>query len=160
MSSDAFILAQQHLRFLRERAVADDVVRERGYRSAIRKADLFQLGYGRTQQLIPSLVIPIWSVRGEIRSYQLRPDVPRLNERGKLRKYEMKAGSTMLLDVHPRLSRARESGKTALIGDPNVPLLITEGIPKADAAITVGFCSVALLGVWNWRGSNDAGGTT
>jgi len=66
----------------------------------------------------------------------------------------------MLLDVHPRLSRARESGKTALIGDPNVPLLITEGIPKADAAITVGFCSVALLGVWNWRGSNDAGGTT
>jgi hypothetical protein len=72
----------------------------------------------------------------------------------------MKAGSHMLLDVHPRLSRQRDRGKGSLIADPSVPLLITEGIPKADAAVSMGLCCIALLGVWNWRGTNSEGGKT
>jgi len=39
-----------------------------------------------------------------------------------------------------------------------LPLFITEGIPKGDAAVTIGLCCIALLGVWNFRGTNDAGG--
>jgi Domain of unknown function (DUF3854) len=70
----------------------------------------------------------------------------------------MKAGARMLLDAHPRLTRPREDGKVPLIADPTIPLGITEGIPKADSAIGIGLCYVALLGVWSWRGSNDAGG--
>jgi hypothetical protein len=93
-------------------------------------------------------------------SYQLRPDEPRLNDQGKPRKYEMKAGSRMLLDAHPRLTRSREGGKVSLIADPSVPLFITEGIPKGDAAVTIGLCCIALLGVWNFRGTNNAGGKT
>ena len=29
---------------------------------------------------------------------------------------------------------------------------------KGDALANRGLCAVALLGVWNWRGSNDRGG--
>src|SRR5271156_3579786 len=88
---------QQHMKFLRERAVRDDVAAERGYRSAEKKTDLEKLGFGRTQQLVPALIIPICSARGAIESYQLHPDTPRLNKKGKLLKYEMKSGSKMLL---------------------------------------------------------------
>ena len=44
--------------------------------------------------------------------------------------------------------------------DPHVPLFITEGVRKADSAASIGLCTVALLGVWNWRGTNDLGGRT
>jgi hypothetical protein len=71
----------------------------------------------------------------------------------------MKAGSKMLLDAHPRLTRKGE-GKIPLIVDPAIPLFITEGIPKADAAVSIGLCCIALLGVFNFRGSNEAGGKT
>ena len=150
----------QHRKFLRVRAVADEVATDRGYSSAIRKSDLERLGFGRSQQLVPTLVIPVWSVRAEVESYQLRPDKPRLNDKGKPRKYEMKSGARMLLDAHPRLTRRRDGTKVPLIGDPSVPLFITEGIPKGDAAVSIGLCCCALLGVWNWRGSNEAGGKT
>ena len=39
-------------------------------------------------------------------------------------------------------------------------MFITEGARKADAAAAVGLCCVALLGVWNWRGTNKKGGST
>jgi hypothetical protein len=83
MTADAMLLSGPHWQFLRARAVADDVAAERDYQSATRKADLERLGFGRTQQLVPALVIPIWSVRGGIESYQFRPDQPASTRRGK-----------------------------------------------------------------------------
>src|SRR5262249_36808050 len=56
----------------------------------------------------------------------------------------------MVLDVPPSVQ--------SKLGDPNVDLWLTEGARKADAAASAGLCCVALLGVWNWRGSNDLGG--
>ena len=44
------------------------------------------------------------------------------------------------------------------MGDPNVPLFITEGAKKADAIVSRGACCIALSGVWNWRGKNRFGG--
>ena len=41
-----------------------------------------------------------------------------------------------------------------------MPLFITEGIPKADAAVSINLCCIALLGVFNFRGSNEVGGKT
>ena len=58
----------------------------------------------------------------------------------------------MALDVHPLI---RDQ-----LRDPAIPLWITEGIFKADAAISTGLCCVAVLGVWNWRGTNELGGKT
>jgi len=160
MIADALPLNEPHRQFLRARAVANDVATERGYRSATRKAELEKLGFGRLQQLVPALVIPVWTVRVEVESYQLKPDIPRLNEKGKARKYEMKAGGRVLLDAHPRLTRRPENGNVPLIANPLVPLFVTEGIPKGDAAVTIGLCCIALLGVWNFRGTNNAGGKT
>src|SRR5260370_47246 len=49
-------------------------------------------------------------------------------------------------------------GAFAWLGDPARPLLITEGARKADAAVSLGLCCVAILGVWNFRGTNEHGG--
>src|ERR1700730_11258541 len=135
---DASVMVERHREFLRVRAIADEVAAERGYSSAFRKSELERLGFGRAQQLVPTLVIRIWSVRVQVEWYQLRPDEPRLDDKGKPRKYEMKAGSRMLLDAHPRLTHSREGSEVPLIADPSVPLFITEGVPKGDAAVTIG----------------------
>ena len=58
----------------------------------------------------------------------------------------------MWLDVPPPVR--------AQLGNPKIPLWITEGISKADAAVSQGMCCIALIGVWNWRGRNDDGGLT
>jgi hypothetical protein len=76
----------------------------------------------------------------------MRPDAPRPNEKGKLRKYEVKAGARMAIDVHPFLTRSPD-GAPALVADPRVPLFVTEGPAKADAALSAGLCCIALLGV-------------
>jgi hypothetical protein len=57
----------------------------------------------------------------------------------------------MALDVPPAVR--------PLLGNPNVPLVVTEGARKDDAAASAGLCCIAVAGVWNWRGSNDDGGT-
>ena len=46
------------------------------------------------------------------------------------------------------------------LGDPSVPLWVTEGTKKADCGVHYQLCIVALSGVWNWRGTNDMGGKT
>jgi hypothetical protein len=58
----------------------------------------------------------------------------------------------MRLDVHPSMKRH--------LGNPNVPLFITEGIMKGDALTSLGLCTVSLLGVYNWRGTGPNGGIT
>ena len=68
-------MLELHREFLRVRAIADGVADERGYFSALRKSDLERLGFGRAQQLVTALVIPVRSVRGQADSYQLRPEI-------------------------------------------------------------------------------------
>src|SRR5215211_3624607 len=145
-------LAEQHRRRIRASAIASDIALARDYRSIIVKAELRRLGFTDAQCRVPALLIPVWSVFGEIGNYQLRADDPRIDRRGKAVKYELPRGALMLLDAHPSI---REQ-----LGDPSIPLWITEGIFKADAAISVGLCCIALLGVWNWRGTNGLGGKT
>lgn len=151
-SSPGTGLLAQHAKLIHESAISDDVAKARGYRSATTKAELERLGFGRSQRTVPSLLIPVWGVSGQIALYQSRPDEPRRNREGKIVKYETPSGAKVAIDVHP-LIRPK-------VTDPSVPLFITEGIRKADSAISRGLCCVALLGVWNWRGSNEAGGLT
>lgn len=131
--------------------IAADVIARRDYRSVTSRAELMRLGFAESQRLVPGLLIPIWSVSGDLVSYQLRPDSPRIRD-GKPVKYETPAASRMALDVHP--------AARPLLGDPAIPLWVTEGVKKGDALVSRGQCAIALLGVWNWRGSNDAGGKT
>jgi hypothetical protein len=67
-------------------------------------------------------------------------------------KYEVPKGIHIRLDCPPPCLPG--------MSDPRVPLWITESQRKGDALASRGLRAIALLGVWNWRGRNDAGGVT
>lgn len=143
-------LLPHHAALLTTSAILDDVTRTRGYRSVTTKAQLLELGFSDRQARVPAVLIPVWGAGGKVSLYQARPDAPRVDPRGRAVKYETVAGARMVLDVHP-VVRDR-------LADPAIPLWITEGVRKGDAAVSAGLCCVALLGVWNWRGTNAFGG--
>ncbi len=128
------------------------VAAERGYYSATTKVGIAELGFAASQQRPPALVVPLWSVDGEVAFHQLRPDDPRHSTDGRLVKYETPRGAGLRLDVHPRMQQ--------FLGDPERPLFLTEGIRKVDAAVTADLCCLGLLGVSGWRGRNQDGGVT
>lgn len=142
-------LLPAHQALLDASCIAPEVAAARGYRSVTVQADLLRLGFARSQRLVPALLIPVRDVHGQVATYQSRPDTPRIRD-GKPLKYETPAGSSMVLDVPPSV-RPR-------LADPATPLFITEGVRKADSAASQGLACIALLGVWNWRGTNDRGG--
>ena len=141
-------LSEAHTNLIAESAITDEVRDASDYRTEVSLSELGRLGFAKAQRL-PGLLIPIHDVHGEIRTHQLRPDDPR-TVRDRLTKYETPKESKAALDVHPF---CREQ-----LGDPTVPLFITEGIRKGDAIVSAGASALALLGVWNWRGTNSLGG--
>ena len=144
-------LLDHHAKLLRASAISEEVAGARGYWSATKPIHLDRW-FGMTQRrLVPALVIPTYDVSGETVFCQLRPDQPRTKD-GRVRKYELPHKAQVAVDVPP--------GVRAVLGDPSVPLLITEGARKADAALTVGLCAVDLVGVWTWRGRYGHGGLT
>jgi hypothetical protein len=154
-------LVQHHYEMLKASAISDDVINERGYRTITDPKDLRGLGFSESQLRVPGLLLPLHSTDGELPFYVYRPDNPRAFEDKKHRnkdgsykqkviKYEMPKGERMRIDVPPRCR--------AELGNPTVPLWITEGQKKADALASLGLCSIALLGVWNFIGTNDKGG--
>lgn len=150
-------LAEHHAKMIEGSAISAEVAAARGYFTAATKVELKRLGFADYQQLPPALVVPVYGVTGEIVNYQIRPDRPRIpkSKNGKAPKpikYETVAGSRITLDV--------PLGVLQLLDDPTRPLFITEGARKADSAVSKGLCCIALLGVWNWRGTNDNGGLT
>jgi hypothetical protein len=146
-------LSDDHKQMLIEKSgINPEVVEARGYRTIEKKVELKTLGFSDSQRNTPGLLIPVYSPTGEIATYQFRPDQPRIGKNGKSVKYETPSGTRMVLDVHPF---ARER-----LGNPSVPLFITEGIKKSDALVSHGLCAVTLLGVWSWRGTNEHGGKT
>ncbi len=136
---------------LKESGITRQLAEERGYRTVTTKAELGRLGFGRSQQNVPALLIPIYDPTGEIVLYQSRPDTPRI-KKGKPVKYETPGGERMALDVHPAMKEK--------LRDPSLPLLVTEGIKKGDALASRGLVAISLVGVWNWRGTNEHGGKT
>lgn len=144
-------LALYHARLLLDSAVAPHIAAARPYSTVIRAAGLERLGFAKSQRHAPALAIPVWNVHGDRATYQARPDTPRVVD-GKPLKYETVVGSRMTLDVPPAVRRD--------LGNPSIPLFITEGGRKADAAVSAGLCCIAVLGVWNWRGTNEWGGKT
>ena len=129
------------------RGISDEVMDERGYASLEDKPAVGAYGFTGAQCRAPALLVPVMWGKEEV-LHQLRPDSPREVE-GKRVKYETPQGSRMRMDCPPRV--------TADLTDASVPLWITEGVKKADAAASAGLCCIALLGVWNWRGTRRDG---
>jgi hypothetical protein len=130
-------------------------VAARGYRSIHGPegyTELKRLGFSRPQAMLrPWLLVPVISLDGQPVLYQLRPDTPHIDAKGRPVKYETPKGQAMRLDF--------ATGQREMIGNPAIPLWVTEGIKKVDALRTHGVCAIGLLGVWTWRGRNDLGGT-
>ena len=146
-------LLPQHEALLVASSISPEVATLRGYRSVTQAKELEQLGFARYQASnVPAFLIPVRTVFGEVAFHQARPDTPRKRPGDKVVKYETPEGVRMVLDVHPRTLPD--------LGNPTVPLLFTEGIRKADAARSAGLSAIGLLGVWNWRGTNEHGATT
>ena len=123
-------LSQQHYEMLIASAISEDVIKERGYKTITNEKDLRPLGFSSSQERVPGLLLPLHSTDGQTPLYVYRPDSPRVIEDKKQResdgkykqkviKYEMPKGEKMRLDVPPRCR--------ANIGDPTIPLWITEG---------------------------------
>ena len=145
-------LSPEHeVMLLKESAISRRLVEERGYRTVTTRAELERLGFGRSQRNVPALLTPIYDPSGEVVLYQVRPETPRIKY-GKPVKYETPGGERMALDVHPSV---RDK-----VRDPSLPLFVTEGIKKGDALASRGLVAVSLIGVWNWRGTNEYGGKT
>ena len=146
------VLLARHLEMLQKSSISEEVIAARGYRSAQTQKELREIGFSEAQSnQVPGLLIPIWGVEGQVVIYQFRPDNPRIIK-GKPIKYETLKGAKMALDVPPTAKEWMENISR--------PLIITEGSKKADAAVSRGLCCISLLGVWNWRGRNESGGST
>ena len=155
-------LSARHYRMLHtESGIADAVIRERGYRTCTGYSELKSLGVAaRRDTDTRGLLLPLHTVNGqqaitivrdELAPLTIyRPDTPERDDKGKDRKYLFPKGGVMHLDCPPQCRPA--------MGNPAVPLWVTEGQKKADALASHGACALALLGVWNWRGTNEEGG--
>src|SRR5215212_11438172 len=133
-----------------ESAIDPAVALERGYRLETTKRGLERLGFKRSQQRAPALVIPRFSPCGEPILPQIKPDNPLVEERNgksRPRKYETPAGTGIRLSVPPRaVPMMRDAQKT---------FYITEGDKKADALASVGECCISLQGVQCWQALED-----
>lgn len=148
--SSTFDLSPFHRRLLDDSAISERVAISRGYRTVTSADELRALGFADYQSKVPGLLIPISDAFGQDGHYQFRSDMPRLNAAGKPIKYETPVSSRLVLDVPPSVR--------PLLADPAIPLWITEGARKVDAAISYGLCCIGVPGVWGWRGTNALGG--
>src|SRR5215203_917178 len=134
----------------RESAIDPAVALERGYYLEKTKRGLERLGFKRSQQRVPALVIPRFSPSGDPISAQIKPHNPLVEERNgksRPRKYETPAGTPVRLSVPPRA--------VPMMRDVQKTLYITEGDKKADALASVGECCISLQGVECWRVLQD-----
>lgn len=143
-------LEPQHAEMLAASGITPEHARARGYVSVDTKARLEQIGVTKAGRNVPGLLVPLRRVDESTWGYQYRPDQPRANAAGKPIKYETPRGQRNGLDVPP--------GVGPKLGDPSIPLFVTEGARKADAGALAGLCVVDLPGVWSWIGTNPAGG--
>src|SRR5215213_6143519 len=133
-----------------ESAIAPAVAWERGYYLEKTKRGLERLGFKRSQQRVPALVIPRFSPSGKPIPAQIKPDNPHIEERNgksRPRKYETPAGTPVRLSVPPRA--------VPMMWDGQRTLSVTEGDKKADAPASVGECCISLQGVQCWRVLED-----
>ena len=129
----------------KQSGVDKKVADARGYESVDDAQQLMADGYSAkiARKVVPGLLIPLYSPAGERVGSTFKPDSPRTDKRtGKPVKYEKPKGSRNIVDCHPSM--------TEEASDPDVDLWITEGNKKADAAVSLGLCCLALSGVDNW----------
>jgi Domain of unknown function (DUF3854) len=140
-----------HAGMLKASGITPEHALKRRYMSVDTKKRLEGLKITKAGRNTPGLLIPLRRKDGSAWGYQYRPDQPRLNDKTeKPIKYETPYQQLNGVDVPP--------GVGPMLDDPSIPLWITEGSKKADAAYLAGLCCISISGVWNFRGKNIKGG--
>lgn len=164
MSNQNLSLSENHLKMLiKESGISNQMIQDRGYRTITNEGDLVQYGFSPAQRRVPGLLIPLHTTDGKIGLHVYRPDNPRTYEDRskreadglrpvKVLKYEIPKGAGVRVDCPPACLKTLQN--------PAMPLYITEGQKKADSLASQGACVIDLLGVWNFKGCNEFGGTT
>lgn len=136
-------LLQHHLADLRRSGLSDGTIRAAGIYSEVEPDEIARiLDHDKARRsLAPAIVFPFRNRRGETIYSRVKPDVPRICN-GDPVKYESPVGAPNQLYIPQRTF--------AVLGDPTVMLLITEGEKKALAADQHGFPCLGLVGVYGW----------
>jgi DNA polymerase I-like protein with 3'-5' exonuclease and polymerase domains len=127
--------------------IGPEVISARGYYSVETRDQLRGQGFPRDiGRHLPGLVIPTYTVKHlepgeklEQAGLILRPDTAYVFKDGRVAKYLAPGGQRNVLDVHPT---ARP-----WLADVGIPLVLTEGVLKADSAVSVGLAAIGLGGV-------------
>lgn len=128
--------------------VCSDIAHERAYVyvKSLAQLNFHEHRFLERQQQPPGLLIPHRKLGADkIEFCSLRPDRARMTDDGKEVKYETPAGVPLCLDVLPRYREA--------LGDPTIPIWITEGAKKADAlgSHVPNIVPINIFGVWCWK---------
>lgn len=142
-------LSDKHRKMLEvDSAISGEIAEETGYYSVLNPRALPAVFTGHQREL-HGLIIPNRNVFGEIVTYQIRPDNPRLDDRGRPIKYETAINGVQCIDT-PLRSRRNLRNK-------DIPLWFTEGRRKADSALSHGVtCILSLNGVYGWMSDGMA----
>lgn len=142
--------------------IAERVIRERGYRSLTLYDMQQRVAREELTQTYSDaggwLEIPVYRPDGSHFGGIIRLDRPLIKEDTE-QKYIWPLGAHNVLDVHPIVL------KEEWHRDVEVPLIITEGIKKADAILThvlqngIKACVVAVNGCWGWRAKVEGKGS-
>lgn len=144
--TDRSPLSIQHRDALRKRGLTDKTIEAAGIWSASAQEASALVGFNLHSG---GIVIPFHHpLTGQSVLSRVRPDQPPVIN-GKPAKYLSPT------DVGNRLYFPPSCAE--LLGDPTVPIGITEGEFKTLWAYQVQLFYIGLIGVWGWRGKNDKG---
>jgi len=140
-------LLPQHLDDLRRSGLSDEQIAACKFLSLndAKRIDRL-LGWKVSEKGVTcGLAIPFPGDDGKLNGYgRLKPDKPRLSPKdGAPVRYESPKGKTNRAYFPP--------GTLAALGDPSVPLVITEGEKKAAKGDQEGFRTIGLTGVFGWQ---------
>lgn len=146
-------LSQSHIDYLKSRGITDPAVIEaRGYVTVTEASDLTSRGYSVNQaKYVPGLLLPVFNSTGEEQGFEYRADEPRTGKSGKSVKFDRPFGQIPCINVNPLMTDAMRKG------GPFTPLIIVEGVTRADALAERGVPSGAIMGIYGWKGDTGSG---
>lgn len=149
-------LSQLHNDYLLSRGITDPAtIQARGYRTVTDSADLVTLGYSAKQAAhVPGLLLPIFNTTGEPQGWEYRADAPRTGKSGKPVKFDRPFAQTPCLNTNPLAAYALRKG------GPFQPLVIVEGVTRADALCERGVPAAAIMGIYGWKADAGSGPAT
>jgi DNA polymerase I-like protein with 3'-5' exonuclease and polymerase domains len=154
-------LAEEHREFLENQAVDIELARKLGVRSLLTREDNPKEGVWENWARFPAILFPWTGPDGRV-EYQVRPDEPSVDSKGKARKYVFHKGMTPVLWAvrpvrNPRTVVIIEGTKQGLAGASYAPPDVSvyaiggcrmwqkDGLPIPDLGVVDGVPAVVIL---------------